>query len=66
VAATGATAGTPGSWTPSGAQAPANLAACTGVVASPASAWTTGQYAVTGDTQHVHWSGSAWASGDAP
>jgi hypothetical protein len=64
-AATGATAGTPGTWTPGGATAPANLAACTGVTASPASAWTTGQHVVTGDTQHVHWDGAAWATGDA-
>lgn len=64
-AATGATAGTPGTWTPGGSTPPANLAATSGVTASPATAWTTGQYVVTGDTQHVHWSGSAWASGDA-
>lgn len=64
VDATGATAGSPGSWTPTGATPPADLAACTGVTASPATAWTTGQHVITGDAQHVHWSGSAWASGD--
>lgn len=63
--ATGATAGTPGSWTPSGATPPANLAACAGVTASPATTWTTGQYVVTGDSQHQHWDGAAWATGDA-
>jgi hypothetical protein len=65
VPATGATAGTPGSWTPAGATPPANLAACTGLTASPATAWSTGQYVVTGDAQHQHWDGAAWATGDA-
>lgn len=63
--ATGATAGIPGSWTPAGSTAPADLAACASVTASPATAWTTGQYVVTGDNAHVHWGGSAWATGDA-
>lgn len=65
VTATGATAGTPGTFTPSGSVAPANLAAMTGVVASPATAWTTGQYVATGDAAHVHWSSTAWAAGPA-
>jgi len=65
IAATGATAGAPGSYTPAGAVVPANRAALTSVVASPATAWTTGQYVVTADTQHSHWSGSAWVAGDA-
>lgn len=68
-AATGATAGTPGNWTPSGSAAPANLAALTGaspaISATPATAWTTGQHVVLGDTSHAHWSGSAWVAGDA-
>jgi hypothetical protein len=67
VAATGAVAGAPGYFTPSGASAPANLAALTsgGVVANPASAWTTGQYVLTADHQAAHWSGSAWVIGVA-
>lgn len=67
VAATGATAGTPGAFTPSGATPPANLAALQAgsVVASPASAWTTGQYVLLGDNAHAHWSSSAWVTGDA-
>ena len=65
VTATGATAGTPGSFTPGGATVPANLAALSSVTASPATAWTTGQYVATGDTIHAHWTGSAWATGDA-
>jgi hypothetical protein len=63
--ATGATAGTPGSYTPSGSVAPANLAGLAAVTASPTTAWTTGQYVVTADTQHNHWDGTAWATGDA-
>ena len=64
-AATGATAGTPGTWTPAGSTAPANLAAAAGLTASPATAWATGEYVATGDAAHIHWDGTAWASGPA-
>lgn len=66
IAATGATAGTPGTFTPSGASAPANLAALAGVTASPATAWTVGQYVVLGDATNAHWDAAAWATGIAP
>lgn len=68
--ATGATAGSPGTWSPAGTTPPANAAGATaaGVTASPTTAWTTGQY-VQGTTAGVpgqmHWSGTAWASGPA-
>jgi hypothetical protein len=65
IAATGATAGAPGFFTPSGATVPANLAALTGLTANPASAWTTGQYVITADLLANHWTGSAWATGKA-
>jgi hypothetical protein len=65
VAATGATAGMPGFFTPSGATVPGNLAALTGITAAPATAWTTGQYVITADLLANHWSGSAWAAGKA-
>jgi len=65
IAATGATAGTPGTFTPAGAAPPANLAAMTGLTASPATAWTTGQYVVLGDASQAHWSSSAWVAGKA-
>ncbi|MCY0933630.1 hypothetical protein [Streptomyces sp. H34-S4] len=65
VVATGAVAGTPGSFTPSGATAPANLSALSSVIATPTSAWTTGQRVVLGDASTAHWSGSAWVSGSA-
>ena len=72
--ATGATAGIPGSWTPAGAKPPASPAALSQgnpvtVVASPATAWTTGQYvqtATAGLPGRATWSGSAWVSGAAP
>jgi len=68
--ASGATAGTPGTWTPAGTEAPTDAAEATadGVVASPATAWTTGQYvqgSTAGAAGEMHWSGTAWASGRA-
>jgi hypothetical protein len=66
--ATGATAGIPGTFTPSGSMTPANNAAMTAgpVVASPATAWTTGQYVATADGVHQHWNATAWITGNAP
>jgi hypothetical protein len=66
VPAVGATAGVPGYFTPSGATVPANAGALTGLTATPASAWTTGQYVITADLLAAHWSGSAWVAGKAP
>lgn len=70
VAATGATAGTPGTWTPAGANVlPANAAGAGSVTASPTTAWVTSQY-VQGSTSGVAgqmwWNGTAWAAGKAP
>jgi hypothetical protein len=69
VAATGATAGTPGAFTPAGATVPANLAALQSaspaVVAAPTTAWTTGQSVNLG-TGAAHWDGSAYVTGLAP
>lgn len=66
--ATGATAGTPGTWTPTGAVPPANLAALTSsaVVATPSTAWTTGQYVNLADGSKAHWSATAWVAGAKP
>ncbi|ATI18799.1 major tail protein [Streptomyces phage Diane] len=63
--ATGATAGAPGSFTPEGSTVPANLAAMASVIATPTSAWTTGQHVILGDASHAHWDGDSWASGNA-
>jgi hypothetical protein len=68
VTATGASAGTPGSFTPAGAAPPADLAALQGggVTASPVTVWTTGQSVKLGDASDAHWSGTAWVTGLAP
>jgi len=70
--ATGASAGTPGSWTPGGSNPPASVSALQGaspsIVASPTTAWTTGQYVQTGTAGapgQAHWDGSAWVAGPA-
>jgi hypothetical protein len=65
VPATGASAGLPGWFTPSGATTPANLAGLAAVVAAPVTAWTVGQYVITADLLAAHWSGSAWVVGKA-
>lgn len=66
-ASAGATAGTPGTFTPLGSNRPDDLAALQagGVVASPATAWTTGQYVVLEDGSKAHWTSAAWAAGEA-
>ncbi|WP_031513703.1 hypothetical protein [Streptomyces sp. NRRL F-5123] len=63
VVATGATAGTPGSFTPAGAVSPFDLADLDSVIANPATAWTTGQYVNLGDASKAHWDGSDWIAG---
>ncbi|MFE3589405.1 hypothetical protein ACFXOY_18010 [Streptomyces niveus] len=63
--ATGATAGTPGVFTPSGSAAPYDLADLALVTASPATAWTTGQHVVLGDGSSASWDGDSWAEGAA-
>ena len=64
--ATGATAGTPGSFTPAGATPPANLAALSGIQPNPDAPWTTGQYVVLGDGSEAHNGAADWAAGRAP
>jgi hypothetical protein len=66
--ATGATAGSPGQFTPVGSAIPADLAELTtapAVTASPATAWTTGQYVVLADLTNAFWDGAAWTAGTA-
>lgn len=66
VPATGATAGSPATLTPTNSYAPADLAdAQTGFTASPATAWTTGQYVRLRDGSTAYWDGSAWVAGVA-
>lgn len=74
VPATGATAGIPGTWTPPGSTAPASVSALQAgtpnvVTASPATAWTSGQFVqtrTTGAAGRATWTGSAWVGGAAP
>jgi len=66
VTATGATAGTPGFYTPSGATVPANLAALSSVTATPATTWAAGQYVITSDLLAANWNGTAWVAGKHP
>jgi hypothetical protein len=67
----GATAGAPGSWTPGGTTPPANASDATSksIVASPTTAWTTGQYvqgSTAGTGGQMHWNGTAWVAGVKP
>jgi len=64
--ATGATAGAPGSFTPSGATPSADLAGLSACTASPTTAWTEGQYVVLGDASEAYWDGTTWVAGRAP
>jgi len=60
--ATGATAGTPGGFTPSGALPPADLASllASDVIATPSTAWAAGQYVLLGDGSTARWDGDTW------
>jgi hypothetical protein len=66
VASTGATAGTPGSWTPTGSNPPDSFTLMNTITASPATAWTSGQHVILGDNSHAFWNGVSWQSGNAP
>jgi hypothetical protein len=72
VAVTGVTAGTPGSFQPTGATTPADLTALKADPAvgdtgsnKPTTAWTSGQYVVLGGGSHSYWDGIAWQTGEA-
>jgi len=67
VTPTGVTPGTPGTFQPANATPPANLAALQALgPLGQATAWTTGQYVVLGDSSQAHWDASAWVAGAAP
>lgn len=69
VAATSAVAGTPATLVPANSYAPLNLAAAIAAgaafVASPLTAWTTGQRVVFRDGSLGHWNATAWVAGAA-
>lgn len=63
--ATGATAGTPGTF--SGGSGNVNtFAQMSGIVATPGTGWTIGQRVLLNDGTEAYWSGSAWVAGRAP
>jgi len=69
--ATGAAAGSPGTWSPSGNPAPTNAAQANtmGIVASPATLWTPGQYvqgSTAGAAGEMYWDGTKWVAGRSP
>lgn len=70
VAATGATAGSPGTWTPASSDPPDSLSALQGatppITASPTTAWTAGQSVELDNGSDAHWDGDSWAAGVAP
>ena len=37
----------------------------TGITASPATAWTTGQHVLLGDASKAFWNATAWTAGQA-
>lgn len=65
---TGATAGEPGTWTPTDAFPALDFEtlAASSIAASPGTAWTTGQYVVLEDDSHAYWDGTDWQEGEAP
>lgn len=63
VPATSAVAGSPGSYLPANSYGPLNLAAATGLTASPTSNWTSGQYVKLRDGTNMNWNGTAWVAG---
>lgn len=70
--ASGATAGSPGTWQPAGCEVPPTLQllmqSAPPVVANPATAWTLGQYVQTltpGAPGEATWTGTAWVGGRA-
>ncbi len=65
-APTGVTAGTPGAFTPAGAQVPGTLAALRALGAlGQSSAWTAGQYVTYGTSSKAYWDGTEWQTGVA-
>ena len=69
--ATGATAGKPGTWTPSGTAVPQDVHALKAndpvkVTATPLTKWLVGEYVVCKGGANAYWDGTTWATGKAP
>jgi hypothetical protein len=65
VPATGATAGTPGTFTPAGSTTPATGGDVASLTAEPQTAWTTGQWVQAANGDQRWWNGVAWVVGKA-
>jgi hypothetical protein len=67
-AATGADAGSPGAFTPTGANVPADLATLIAleVVADPLTVWAENEHVVLGDDSHAYWDSTEWLEGEGP
>lgn len=67
VEATGVAAGRPGTLTPPNSYSRADFTELTAepLVASPLTAWTTGQYVPLRDGSRAHWDGDSWVAGAA-
>lgn len=67
IPATGATAGSPGSFTPANSYGPLDLAElqASTLTKTPNTAWTTGQSIILRNSTRAHWTGSAWVAGPA-
>jgi hypothetical protein len=63
---TGATAGTPGAWTPPGSDVPSSLAEANALGLSLGPAWTGGAYVPLDPAGSVYWNGTAFELGVAP
>jgi hypothetical protein len=63
--ATGATAGTPGSWVPADAL-PGTIGAARTGVTNVGAAWTAGQFVYCENGAEIHWDGDSWEAGKAP
>lgn len=59
--ATGATAGTPGAWTPANCVVPARIADAP--APTVATNWTAGQYILLQGGVEINWNGTAWVAG---
>lgn len=64
--ATGATEGTPGIFTPSGAEIPADFAGMAGIIANPLDIWSSGASVQPADASNAYWDGTEWLVGLAP
>lgn len=66
VSATGVLPGSPGSFVPETASAPATIAALRALgPLGQTAAWASGQYVEYGAGQKAHWNGTDWATGEA-